>query len=1052
MKSVEYLLVEDVEKLRKKLNNPERYIHKYWKWFINVAENSPEEYHWYHPLIYLVTKDEKFAEYSKNTFLKFIDELPNRDFTMEIQFHHWCNAGAIAQYAIFYDWIADSPAISQSERNKIESGLVDYTFKHLMPSIQTKIEKSCDNQILSLIMCSLILGYLFGFKRKKYTSCQVLFNDAMRRLKIALGYIQTGGYSYEGTTYMNSVFIPALILISSFVKQVTGEDYFEKRFPPNNNTIKDVLNMCGKLFTSSGLDLPWDHYGYERFSGYSSIVYYGKKTGKDNYIYLLDKFKNWVDEPYYLWGYTDKIWTLLWWPDEEPVSKTSHFEPWAIQNIGGALVSDDNKLYLFQMWDKCGSNMTARAQVNPNSLVIEAYGSPISLDGYVEHNCKEFNYKNTWCSYKFRTGKLERTSFGYGTAGGHNVIIVDNDDGFFPGEEKEGKLLDFVSFKGFKLVSGDVTDFYSKKYSARKVIRTSFMLDERFFVITDAIDFKDAHRCKWRIYLRPGAFIEGKNVKSITSEGVNTYLSGAERYKISIKNIDGYPLIPEGRSTRIDFEKTGKKIDFAFLLYPDTISEDILDISDGWEFNADGYKVNIPIDEPWTVYGVPSSIKTGWYKKKIDRKYFKNKRRVYLHLGIFYTDNNKRRWDEVMEYGGIKGEFKIWINENLVSTLSTSYILRSRIDITRYVSFNKDNFIAVKATLGGNLGYRHEKWAMFYGKIFLAAEKNAEKIPEIKRINNNLMNIGSRFLIHNNFSHRKIQILDYSTDAVHGIVSSEREFTLVNAMYFKKKDKFIFDSENPMSIKVDGDTLYINDIKSPSQMKLKLASIDVWIYTSEIPDVKVIGNGKLRICYGETEKVYDGTRINEDELIRKSESKDHIIRRESYIDMGFCMEDKTFKALLSVLNDPDWKIQMASVIGLGERRDKRAVQSLLDLMENEKPELIYGQKEVINWPGGSGSILTQKEMPSEINPAFARRWRLKMEICIALGKIRDNSAVPYLCKILDEEVDDYNVKANAAKALGLIGDRKAVPSLKNATEYYEYNTSQNAKLALERLL
>ena len=67
----------------------------------------------------------------------------------------------------------------------------------------------------------------------------------------------------------------------------------------------------------------------------------------------------------------------------------------------------------------------------------------------------------------------------------------------------------------------------------------------------------------------------------------------------------------------------------------------------------------------------------------------------------------------------------------------------------------------------------------------------------------------------------------------------------------------------------------------------------------------------------------------------------------------------------------------------------------------------------------------------------------------ALGKIHDKRAVKTLIKALSDEVDD--VKASAAMALGRIGDKSAVPYLKGLLKSQDENVRKSAKWALDRL-
>jgi HEAT repeat protein len=77
----------------------------------------------------------------------------------------------------------------------------------------------------------------------------------------------------------------------------------------------------------------------------------------------------------------------------------------------------------------------------------------------------------------------------------------------------------------------------------------------------------------------------------------------------------------------------------------------------------------------------------------------------------------------------------------------------------------------------------------------------------------------------------------------------------------------------------------------------------------------------------------------------------------------------------------------------------------------------------------------------------ARRWRLKLALIVALGRLRDAQAVPLLQRILADGRDFYTVYSVAVQAIGRIGDARGLPALGIALTEQEVNTRSRAAFA-----
>ena len=126
---------------------------------------------------------------------------------------------------------------------------------------------------------------------------------------------------------------------------------------------------------------------------------------------------------------------------------------------------------------------------------------------------------------------------------------------------------------------------------------------------------------------------------------------------------------------------------------------------------------------------------------------------------------------------------------------------------------------------------------------------------------------------------------------------------------------------------------------------------------------------------------------------------------------------------------------------LGKLGAKDAVNSILPLIHDENLQL-----EVI-------STLEKLGIPDfDFYYEFFKRsnTRLKGLLVDVLGRLKDPSALDYLVKSLKDEF--FTVRCRAAKALGELGDRKAIPNLlKVQKEDPSEEVQKEAALALKRL-
>ncbi|MCG3148203.1 MAG: hypothetical protein PCFJNLEI_01646 [Verrucomicrobiae bacterium] len=127
--------------------------------------------------------------------------------------------------------------------------------------------------------------------------------------------------------------------------------------------------------------------------------------------------------------------------------------------------------------------------------------------------------------------------------------------------------------------------------------------------------------------------------------------------------------------------------------------------------------------------------------------------------------------------------------------------------------------------------------------------------------------------------------------------------------------------------------------------------------------------------------------------------------------------------LLTTLRSGDWPAQALAADALGRRNCRAAAPVLRELLRAEHAD---------------------RELYA---PTAVKRWRLKLALIVALGRLGDRESVPLLGQILADGRDFYLVNSVAVQALGRIGGPAALAALTPALTDHEENTHIRAVAA-----
>jgi HEAT repeat protein len=164
-------------------------------------------------------------------------------------------------------------------------------------------------------------------------------------------------------------------------------------------------------------------------------------------------------------------------------------------------------------------------------------------------------------------------------------------------------------------------------------------------------------------------------------------------------------------------------------------------------------------------------------------------------------------------------------------------------------------------------------------------------------------------------------------------------------------------------------------------------------------------------------------------------------------------------ALLPLLQDKDEFVRREVAYALGATRSRTATEALSDRLLNDKEAGVRGAAAVALGQIGDESAaiaLATTLVPQLSAPAKSKRKReenpfVLRAAAVALGQIKNRAGVPALISAVSNELYPYDVRREAARSLGLIGDPSAVSALQSASLSEDPFLSQLAHESLRKL-
>lgn len=149
--------------------------------------------------------------------------------------------------------------------------------------------------------------------------------------------------------------------------------------------------------------------------------------------------------------------------------------------------------------------------------------------------------------------------------------------------------------------------------------------------------------------------------------------------------------------------------------------------------------------------------------------------------------------------------------------------------------------------------------------------------------------------------------------------------------------------------------------------------------------------------------------------------KSEFVRRETAFALGRTFDKTAVDSLIKTLqNDKIASVRAAATVALGQISDERAIEPLSQI------------------------LLAPKTKQNRVLDELVRRSAAK-----SLGQIRNRKAVPTLISALRDTTNADDIRREAARSLGTIADESAVEALRENLNAEDYYLAQIAAEALE---
>jgi hypothetical protein len=253
------------------------------------------------------------------------------------------------------------------------------------------------------------------------------------------------------------------------------------------------------------------------------------------------------------------------------------------------------------VWDRCSDGVQgfSREQVNPNHLIIDLGGEPVTGDGWENKGERFLSEASVDRTLQALTpgeremivrqyGSLDKwiRSSQHGFLGASCAIVVDGWESYVPGRAREGRLVFERRETQRHTFTGEAAAYYQPAFDVTRMRRTVSMNDTGVAWVVDDLRADSLHDFTWRIWLRRGARMTGPlGVRLDLPSGAGmtfAWLTEADDEaqrggQVEMKTLPTFPggmsgaPWPEPGSERCDLTVPGRRVRFVTCLVPEGV-------------------------------------------------------------------------------------------------------------------------------------------------------------------------------------------------------------------------------------------------------------------------------------------------------------------------------------------------------------------------------------------------------------------------------------------------------------------------------------------------
>ncbi|MDX2225830.1 MAG: hypothetical protein SFY92_01835 [Verrucomicrobiae bacterium] len=582
----EPLLIGDPEGLRRKLRHPSPRLGALYRRF---QKRLADDVAFRKANIFLeaLMEDPQAVEESRRHILDRSRELGTmepEDPDVELR-AIYCWGPSALRMAVYHQWLERLGAWSGGESEQIARHLIRFCHEQMVSTLRSRTPTS-NNQSLSMGLTCAVVGEAFACLPPVASEAQALKQFGLREVESVFGFTPADGYCLEGSTYQSDVFSPLMMFAAAFLKQDAGDQVLDRPWLPHGGTLRNFLGM-ESLLPSPGLLLPpWDHYGWQEQVNLAAIACHASLTGQHHLLHAAEEV--WDRKDIIAWAEDDRMWTLVYWPEEEVGSpKSVGLGGWTLPGAGAVVDNWENKSRLMLVWDRCSDSLQGftRYQTDPNHVVYEIAGVPIFGDGVPVDFTTPYlgvdplqpvgflsaEQKDVMLRQNSNPEQWARAIQG-GAIGSANTVYLDGEAAYCPLSGRQGQLCFEQRTPHRHVVTAESLSYYKPRYDLTRARRTVAAESGGISWIVDDFAAQSIHTFTWQVYVRRDTQLDGNRLFVRTPEGPEVTLIWISAENCRLETVETFPkkllAWPEEGSKRLRMEATGRTAHFAVCLLP----------------------------------------------------------------------------------------------------------------------------------------------------------------------------------------------------------------------------------------------------------------------------------------------------------------------------------------------------------------------------------------------------------------------------------------------------------------------------------------------------